>query len=300
MELVAIGQAAEAAGLEAIGVGETRGPDAVTVLSALALKTSKVRLGSSILPIASRPPALAAMTFAALSTLASDRLFAGFGVSTKTMIEGWFGLSFQRPVATMREYVAIFRDALANNKTDVISGMLRSHGFRLALPGAPLPVYLGVMGPRMVELAGEIADGAILAHLPPDQVGERLEWLRRGLDRAGRRRQDVRVAVTAFNVYLGPNPEAVRTRIAKRLGVYSALPTHNAAYTTQGEESRIDAFAVVGSADQSDRLRARIEDYGEAGVDQLLFMPWTDVRGTLDGYLTTIANAGRALSAQGV
>ena len=169
-EQIALARQADRAGLDSVWVAEAWGQDAVSVLGHLSAVTERVALGSGLLQIPARTPAMTAMTAATLDVLSGGRFRLGLGVSGPQVSEGWHGVSFARPLRRTREYVEIVREALARK------GPLEYEGQEFRLPvegtglGKPLkllakplqeriPIYLGAIGPKAVEQAAEIADG---------------------------------------------------------------------------------------------------------------------------------------------
>jgi len=169
-EQVALARQADEAGLDSVWVAEAWGQDAVSVLGHLSAVTERVALGSGLMQIPGRTPAMTAMTAATLDVLSGGRLRLGLGVSGPQVSEGWHGVPFARPLARTREYVEIVRAALAREAPLEYEG----REFRLPVDpdglGKPLkllarpvqeriPIYLGSMGPRAIEQTAEIADG---------------------------------------------------------------------------------------------------------------------------------------------
>ncbi|WP_328726397.1 LLM class F420-dependent oxidoreductase [Streptomyces sp. NBC_00259] len=169
--------------------------DAVSLLGYLAAQTSRIELGTAAMQIPARSPAMTAMTATTLDILSEGRFRLGLGVSGPQVAEGWHGARFDRPLARTREYVDIVRMAL--RREDVVYD--GTH-YRLPLPDGPgkplrlgtrprrkdVPVYLAAVGPRNVELAGEIADGWLSVFFQPATVAEHLPLLRAGRARTGR------------------------------------------------------------------------------------------------------------------
>ncbi|MEU9099550.1 LLM class F420-dependent oxidoreductase [Streptomyces sp. NPDC048361] len=169
--------------------------DAVSLLGYLAAQTSRIDLGTAAMQIPARSPAMTAMTATTLDILSEGRLRLGLGVSGPQVAEGWHGARFDRPLARTREYLDIVR--MAMRREDVVYD--GAH-YRLPLPDGPgkplrlgtrprrkdVPVYLAAVGPRNVELAGEIADGWLSVFFPPETVAEHLPLLRAGRARTDR------------------------------------------------------------------------------------------------------------------
>src|SRR5215203_5815045 len=202
-EQVELALLADGQGLDSIWISEAWGQDAVSVLGMLAGKTERIALGSGLFQIPARPPAATAMAAASLDVLSGGRFRIGLGVSGPQVSEGWYGVPFTRPLRRTREYVEIVRKALAREPLEYageeftlpVPGGL---GKPLKLPAKPvqerIPVYLGAIGPKAVEQVGEIADGWLPFMFDPEDPSILLDRLDRGLEKAGRTRDDVDIA----------------------------------------------------------------------------------------------------------
>jgi F420-dependent oxidoreductase-like protein len=186
-EQIALARQADEAGLDSVWVAEAWGQDAVSVLGHLSAVTERVALGSGLMQIPGRTPAMTAMTAATLDVLSGGRFRLGLGVSGPQVSEGWHGVPFSRPLARTREYVEIVRAALARE------GPLEYEGEEFRLPlnggsglGKPLkllarpvqeriPIYLGSMGPKAVEQTARIADGWLPSMFNPERAAELLK-----------------------------------------------------------------------------------------------------------------------------
>jgi F420-dependent oxidoreductase-like protein len=165
----------------------------VSVLGWCAAQTERVDVGSAILQIPARTPAMTAMTAATLDRLSGGRFRLGLGVSGPQVSEGWHGVRFANPLARTREYVDIVNLALTRQKV-----RYQGRTYQLPLPDGPgkalhlmvhpvrahIPLYLAAVGPRNLELAGEIADGWLAVFFSPDHADELLGHLRTGRERA--------------------------------------------------------------------------------------------------------------------
>src|SRR3954464_11661882 len=165
---LALAVEADRLGYAVCWAAEAYGSDAVTVLAWVAAQTQRIHVGSAVLQIPARTPAMTAMTAASLDTLSGGRFRLGLGVSGPQVSEGWHGVRFDKPLERTREYVEIVRMALRRET-------VAFEGQHLAVPlpdgpGKPLrltvhpvrpriPVYLAAIGPKNLALTGEIADG---------------------------------------------------------------------------------------------------------------------------------------------
>ena len=182
----------ERLGVDAVFGGETWGFDAATPLAFIAARTSKIRLGT-MMQVGARSPAGVAMTALSLSSMSDGRFFLGLGTSGPQVIEGWHGVSFARPYTRLRETVEIVRLATSGERL-----AYDGKAFKLPLPGgegrairagAPLrdvPIHLATLGPRSLEMTGELADGWIASSFLAEHADVFLDPIRRGAEQAGR------------------------------------------------------------------------------------------------------------------
>jgi probable F420-dependent oxidoreductase len=152
-------QRAEAAGYTDLWTGETAGPDGFTPLALSAAWTERARLGTGIVGVFQRGPALLAQEAAALADASGARFVLGIGSSSDRIVEGWNGIPFQRPLSKVRETLEFLRVALEGERT--------TSGFKLeAKPAHRVPIVLAALRGKMLELAMERADGAFTNFLP--------------------------------------------------------------------------------------------------------------------------------------
>jgi F420-dependent oxidoreductase-like protein len=227
-------QDAERLGYDSVWTAEAYGSDAVVPLAWLGALTYRIRLGTAILQMAARTPAMTAMTAMTLDALSNGRVLLGLGVSGPQVVEGWHGQPFGKPLGRTREYVAIVRAILARERPLEHAGEhyqipYRGPGatglgkpLRSIVHGRPnLPIYLAAIGPKNVALAAEIADGWLPVFFAPARAGLFHGALAEGFARAGagdkRDRFDVApmVAVSA-----GSDVSACRARVKPRLALY--------------------------------------------------------------------------------
>lgn len=192
---IELAQEAERLGYESVWAAEAYGSDTATVLSWIGAKTSTINLGAAVFQIPGRSPALTAMTAATLDALSGGRFRLGLGVSGPQVSEGWHGVRFSKPLGRTREYVEIVRKALAR---DVVK--YEGEHFTLPLPDGPgralrltvhpvreqIPILLAAVGPKNLELAGEVADGWLAVFLTPSFAAEQLAHISTGRAAVGK------------------------------------------------------------------------------------------------------------------
>ena len=309
---------AEQAGFDDLWLADAEGlQDPIALAAALGVATQQIRLCTGVVPVFNRPPAVLATGVLAAEQRAAGRFVLGLGASTSNMVDRWYGLPFERPLTRVRETVVLLRQIFAGEKTDFVGVTLRSQGFRLQeLPCAPVPIYLGAMGPKMLQLAGEIADGVVLNDFTPfDRLRWALEQIDIGAKRGGRRAEDLEivkrraVVVTAdddqgsdalefFRRHLAFYASApVYQEIMLRLGYRDAVEEVRAGYalrdrirvTNAISDSMVTRIFLFGTAAQCQtRLRA---DYAE-GIDTLVISPQARNAGEFAHAAEAFATAG--------
>ena len=192
---LAVAQEADRLGYAVCWAAEAYGSDVPTVLSWVAAHTERIDVGSAILQIPARQPAMTAMTAATLDALSGGRFRLGIGVSGPQVSEGWYGVSFDKPLGRTREYVEIVRRALSRERLTY-----EGEHWTLPLPGGPgkplklivhperprIPLYIAAIGPKNLEQTGEIADGALLVFSSAEHLEETtIRHLRAGRAKVG-------------------------------------------------------------------------------------------------------------------
>jgi F420-dependent oxidoreductase-like protein len=301
---LALAQEADRLGFSVVWAAEAYGSDSPSILAWIAGQTRRIDVGSAVMQIPARSPAATAMTAATIDTLSGGRFRLGLGVSGPQVSEGWHGVRFGKPLARTREYVDIVRMALARKPVEYAG-----EHYQLPLPGgagkalrlsfrpprADIPIYLAAVGPKNLQLAGEIADGWLAVFFAPEYAGELLGHVRAGRERAGKSMDSFDV-VPSVPVVIGEDPvacaELVRWyaalyiggmgsreqnfyhQLAVRMGygeaarevqdLYLAKRHRDAAAAVPFEF--IDSTSLLGPVE---RIAERMRAYAEAGVTTL-------------------------------
>jgi len=185
----------------------------------------------------------------------------GLGASTPNMIERWYGLQYTLPLTRVRETIVLLRHILSGAKSDFVGKALHSHGFRLQTPPSePVPILIGAIGGRMLELAGEIADGVLLNDFtPPDRLAYALERLDQGAKRAGRRVDDLEI-VKRRALYVTDDSVGGLEYFRQHLAFYASAEQYQAVLVELGYAAAVDeARAGYASRDRL-RINAAISD----------------------------------------
>src|SRR3989449_746277 len=178
---------AEQVGFGAFWKGESNSTDPIVMLSAVASRTRKIKLGTAIYHIYGRSPVTLGIQSATLQDLSGGRLLLGLGVANKS-IAAWHGEVFDRPLKRAREYINIVRKVAAGERVEY-EGEIYQTGKRFQLSWKPsfpnLPVYLAGLGPQMTKLVGKISDGVFINMATPAKVKEIAAREREGAIEAG-------------------------------------------------------------------------------------------------------------------
>ncbi|MCC6641736.1 MAG: LLM class flavin-dependent oxidoreductase [Deltaproteobacteria bacterium] len=306
-DLVAYVKAAERLGADTVWSAEAWGMEAVASLGYLAAVTDRIRLGSGIMQISARTPAATALTALSLAQLSGDRFSLGLGVSGPQVVEGLHGAAFADPVGRLREFIEIVRMGLRGERLRYAGKhyvLPRPGGegkaLRSSIPPRPdLPIYLATLGPKALELTGELANGWLGTSFIPEHAGVMLDPIRRGAARAGRSLGDIEIQVNA-HLAVSDDVESLigqaKMGMAFALGGMGSATTnfYNAAYSRAGfadaarEVQRLwvagdKAAAVTAVPDAlvlsayligtESMVRDRIRAYAAAGVDTLRLGP---------------------------
>lgn len=262
-DLLEYGTMADASGYNRVWISETWGRDLVTVLSALAERTTEVGIGTSIMPTFSRSPALVGQTSATLHELSNRRFRLGLGPSGPKVIEQWHGMAYERPLRRTREYLDIARLVVGGEEVNYGGEFFDLSGFRLRFdpPETPPAIDVAGMGPTAVEMAGRFADG--WHALMPTSTGfiERLQDLQRGVDMADRDRAEVAARVFAPACVLEDGQRArslVRLHLAFYIGGMG--PFYRNSLSRQGYEDEAALISDLWQSGDHDEAAASIDD----------------------------------------
>lgn len=254
---------AEDAGFDHVWVPETWGRNAVTTLSLLAERTDAVGIGSSILNVYSRSPALLGQTAATLQEASDGRFRLGVGPSGPAVIEQWHGVPFEEPLKQTRETVDIAHAVLSGEPVDYEGERHQLAGFRLRSdpPSPAPPVDVASMGPKATELAGRFADGWHGLMLTPGGTRDRLEDVARGADLGDRRPDDIRTLLSITTAAL-PDGERARELVRQHLAFYiGGMGTYyRDSLARQGYEDRAHAIYDAWQADDRSAAMAHLDD----------------------------------------
>src|SRR5262252_9655017 len=212
---------AEELGYSCITMGESWGEDALTSLAQLAAVTTRIRIGSSIVPVFARSPANLAMAALNMDRMSEGRFFLGLGTSGRLVIEDFHGERFAKPLTRMREYIDILRKASRGERLDHDGEFFHTKRFQLrfAPERASLPIYIASLSPPSLRLTGELADGWLPIYLAPSRMPAAVAELKAGAEAAGRTLQDIAMS-PQVSIYVTDDLAAARDRERPHIAFY--------------------------------------------------------------------------------
>ncbi len=245
-DFIAAAREAEARGYHTAWLGEVSGYDAIVMSTVVATHTERLVVANGVLPVQTRTPVILGMATASLNHLAPGRFALGLGLSSKTIVEQWHGLSFSPALGQIREAVEIVRKVAGGERVNHEGKFYRVRNFRLTgpVPTAPVRVYLAALGPEMLELAGEVADGVLLNWIPPEAVPASITHLEVGARRAGRTLENFEIA-SFVRTCVTDDAAAARETLARDITGYATVDVYASFFRTAGYP---DEVAAVGAA----------------------------------------------------
>ena len=275
-------------GYRSFWTAETTGPEAFSLLAAAGAAAPGMDLGTGVLALQLRTPMVAAMGAATLQALHPDvDVLLGVGISSPVVTGRWHGVEYgDRPLDQVREYVTLVKACLSGEKVDFDGDFYRVRGFRLGMRlGERRPkVVVGALNPKMLRLAGEVADGVLLNYLPASHVPWSIEQVRAGGDAevyayvhagVGDREQGIDKARRDLFSYAVVDAYAANFRRAGFGDEVEEIRARHAAGDREGAVAAVsdrmcDAIDVLGDAET---VRGAVRAYVDAGVDVPVLMP---------------------------
>jgi probable F420-dependent oxidoreductase len=316
-DTLAAAHLAERSGFRKAWFPEAAGPNAL-IASAIAARETSLEVGTAIVSAYTRTPALLAMAAADLAQLSEGRtVHLGIGPGSPLIVKKWNGVEFERPLAHVKETIAILRQALSGKPTGYEGEVCSSHEYRLPVPpSSPVRLHVGAVGPAMLRLATRHADGLILAYSTPEMVRTRVAEFEFELQRTGRRREEVSIAASAF-VAVTAQPQAVREAFRNRLVLFAneaSSPGYARNFRLGGFGEGVDRVTAAMAegdiraaqeaipdrllegllaAGTKDEVAERVSEYASTGVDEVLMSPVPNQLGADPG--VTIKTLGASL-----
>src|SRR5919106_220129 len=329
---IMLAREADRLGYSVVWAAEAYGSDSPTVLAWVAAQIEQIDVGSAVMQIPARTPAMTAMTAATIDTLSGGRFRLGLGVSGPRVSEGWHGVRFDKPLGRTREYVEIVRSALSRRRLQYAG-----EHWTLPLPGGPgkalqltvhparehIPVYLASIGPKNLELTGEIADGWLAIFFAPEHAADLIGHIRAGRERAGASMDGFDVVPTVPLVIgddlescavpvrgytalylggMGSREQNFYNQLAVRMGYGESAARIQDLFLARKHRKAaaavpldfIDKTALIGPVD---RVRDRLSAYADAGVTTLSVTPYS---GPVERQIEALRDLASAAESAGV
>lgn len=263
-DIVATAKDIESKGFSTLWMANIFSFDAITTLAIAGRETRRIGLGTAVTPTYPRHPTAIAQQALTTAAASGNRFTLGIGLSHKIVIEDMLGLSYARPARHMREYLSVLMPALRGETVQFDGEEYRVHNLALNIPGAEPPkVVLAALGPVMLRIAGELADGTNTWMVGPRTMENHIvKRLAAAADAAGRPAPTV---VGGVPIALTNKPDAAREAVARNLAVYGQLPSYRAMLDREGASGPAD-IAILGD---ENKLRGEIERFRNAGVTDL-------------------------------
>ena len=295
-DLVAAAREAEQRGYHTAWVGESSGYDAISLMTMIAAHTERLHVASAVVPVQTRTPVVLGVTAASLNHLSGDRVLLGLGLSSRIIVGDWHGLPFANSLQQIREAVEIIRRVASGERVNFEGKVYRVKNFRLTAPAPakPVRVVLAALGPEMLELAGEIADGVVLNWIPPETVPASVRHLEAGAKKAGRTLAGFEIA-SFIRTCVTDDPAAARETLARDITGYTIVDVYASFFRSAGFAEEVEAVNAAWKAGDragavtriSPRVldglgvvgderfcRERIAEFARAGLTQPVVVPF--------------------------
>ena len=256
-DVINVAKSAEAAGLDNVWLANIFGFDAITTLALIGRETQHIGLGTAVTPTYPRHPTAIAQQALTTAAATDNRFTLGIGLSHKIVIEDMLGMSYDKPAKHMREYLSVLMPLARGEQVNFDGEQYSVHGLGLDVPGADrLPVVVAALGPVMLKLAAEMADGTNTWMVGPKTMENHIIA---NLTAGGKTDPTV---VAGLPIVLTTNIDQARQNIADNLTIYGQLPSYRAMLDREGAAGPAD-IAIVGD---ENTLRGEIKRFEDVGV----------------------------------
>jgi 5,10-methylenetetrahydromethanopterin reductase len=271
--LVAQAKQAEADGFASGWLAQIFGVDAIMAAAILGLETARIEIGTAVVPTYPRHPVALAQQALTAQAAAGGRFTLGIGLSHAIVIESMLGMSFAKPFTHMREYLAVLAPLIREGQASFEGSEYRVNA-SVSVPGArPCQILLAALAPKMLGLAGSVADGTVTWMTGPRTLREhtvpRISEAAAGASRPAPR------IVVALPVAVTTEVEAARRTASKRFEIYGQLPSYRAMLDREGDKEPAD-LCIVGD---EDHVGEQISRLAEIGVTDYVAVPFPAVAG---------------------
>lgn len=255
---------AENDGFDSIWFGQIFGPDVMSVLSMAGQKTSRIQVGTSVVPTYPRHPHVMAQQALTTQAATDGRFSLGIGLSHATVVEGMWGLSYDRPGVHMKEYLAVLLPLINQGQVSFSGDFFKVNASVQVPTPKPPPVLIAALAPMMLRMAGEQTDGTITWMTGPKTIESHiLPRLTKAASEAGRPAPRV---VAGVPIAVVDNADEAKEKAARAFMIYGTLPNYQRVLAKEGAEGPSD-IAIVGDEAECER---RIRDFASAGATEFL------------------------------
>lgn len=263
-DLIEMAKGIEAAGLDSVWMANIFSFDAINSLSLIGAGTSTLKLGTAVVPTYPRHPTAMAQQALTAAAATDNRFTLGIGLSHQIVIEGMFGMSYAQPAKHMQEYLSVLVPLLNKELVNHEGENYTVRNTQIDAPGAdPVSVVVAALGPRMLKIAGELADGTNTWMVGPRTMEDHIvKHLCAAASSAGRPAPRV---IGGVPLGLTMRPDELRQQAAKTLAIYDQLPSYRAMLDREGAAGPAD-IAILGD---ENALRGGIQRFENAGVSEL-------------------------------
>lgn len=293
-ETLTISEEARDLGYSAAWVDEVVGHDAFALLGALAVRTD-LDLGVAVVPVQTRSAFVLARAALTLAELTDGRFSLGIGASSEVLVSRFAGLPYDKPLTYVREMATALKPILAGERATFDGEKVTVHGFKYGLPApTPVPLLLGSLNPKSLQLAGEVADGVCLNQMAPEHVSKMLAEVHKGAEAAERTLPDDFPVVARLMTVVTDDPDSATAKLKQNFAPYAATTGYNRFFRWLGYAEEADGIAAASDrgdkagmvAAYSDRMAAdvlivgdedhvasRVREYLDAGVTTAAIEP---------------------------
>lgn len=261
-DVVELSKRAESLGYHSVWVAELQGPNGFMTLGQIAAETTEIGLGTGVVNVYSRTPALIAMSVSTLDQLSGGRTLLGLAASSKVTIEEWHGVAYDRPLRRVRETIEIVRAALANERVEYDGEIFSLENYPRSYDTVrdDVPIFNAALGPTNRRLTGEFADGWLPVHVPRGKFESYVGDVRESAAEAGRDPDDITVAPYVV-ACVDEDGAAARDHVRGLLSFYlGAMDYYANVFGEFGFEDEVEAVREAWSAGERDEAAARVPD----------------------------------------
>jgi F420-dependent oxidoreductase-like protein len=257
------------------------GVDVITALAIVAREVPSRELGTGVIPTYTRHPMVMAAQARTLQQISGGRFSLGIGLSHQFVVENLLGMSFEKPVRHLREYLSILLP-LVQGEPVSFSGEVLTGNLGLDIPTEPVPVLVAALGSQTLKVTGTRTDGTVTWMTGPSTIASHVApTLRAAAAEAGRPEPRI---VAALPVAVTDDPAAAREAASRTFSIYGQLPSYRAMLDREGAEGPADV-AIVGTEAE---VKAGVEAMFEAGTTEFVVVPYENAKQTLDVVATLL------------